>query len=70
MIHGNRSPSPRLAPCSPLHACTIAFLLIRLFLDNAYRTIILQASPTKYLIEHELVKKLHLIKYERVKNYK
>jgi hypothetical protein len=32
---------------------------IRLFLNNAYGTIILQASPSKYLI-----------KYERVKNYK
>jgi hypothetical protein len=31
---------------------------IHLFLDNAYGTIILQASPSKYLIE-----------YERVKNY-
>jgi hypothetical protein len=31
-------------------------LSIRLFLDNAYGTIILQASPSKYLIEHERVK--------------
>jgi hypothetical protein len=29
---------------------------IRLFFDNAYGTIILQASPSKYLIEHERVK--------------
>jgi hypothetical protein len=29
---------------------------IRLFLDNAYGTINLQASPSKYLIEYECVK--------------
>jgi hypothetical protein len=29
---------------------------IRLFFDNAYGTIILQASPSKYLIKHEHVK--------------
>jgi hypothetical protein len=32
------------------------FHLIRLFLDNAYGTIILQASLSKYLIEYECVK--------------
>jgi hypothetical protein len=34
---------------------------IRLFLDNAYRTIILQASPSRYLIEHERVKNYILL---------
>jgi hypothetical protein len=43
---------------------------IRLFLDNAYGIIILQPSPSKYLIEHERVKNYIPIKHEHVKNYK
>ena len=57
---------------------------IYLFLNNAYGTIILQASPSKYLIEHESVKNYkhcvmpssflpaskYLIKHELVENYK
>jgi hypothetical protein len=35
---------------------SICIFSIHLFLDNAYGTIILQASPSKYLIEHECVK--------------
>jgi hypothetical protein len=32
------------------------YILNPLFLDNAYGIIIFQASPSKYLIEHERVK--------------
>jgi hypothetical protein len=35
---------------------SISIFSIRLLLDNDYRRIILQACPSKYLIEHEHVK--------------
>jgi hypothetical protein len=43
---------------------------IRLFLDNAYGTIILQASLSKYFIEHERVKNYISLNMNVLKNYK